>query len=75
MDLILEHLDADPLTGQEHGKVGDLWFMNRFKKVASSIDGALSQIVGEDFGQNDVSWDNIEQVYNPMVSGVHSIED
>ena len=49
--------------------------MNRFKKVASSIDGALSQIVGEDFGQNDVSWDNIEQVYDPMVSGVHSIED
>ena len=72
-DSILEHLDADPLTVKEHGKYGDLWFFERMKKVSGSIDGLIGKIIGEDLGYLGLAWSNIEQVYNPLVSGVASV--
>jgi len=45
LNSILEHLDADPLTVKEHGKYGDLWFFERMKKVAGSIDGLIGKII------------------------------
>ena len=38
---ILDHLDADPMTGGEHGKVGDMWFFERMKKISGSVDGLV----------------------------------
>jgi len=75
LDSILGHLDADPLSAKEHGKYGDLWFFERMKKVSGSIDGLVGKIIGEDLGHHGISWGNIEQVYNPLVSGVASISE
>ena len=49
-DQILEHIDADPLTTKEHGKISDLWYFERMKKVSGSVDGLIQKIIGEDFG-------------------------
>ena len=35
---IVDHLDADHRTTNEHGKFGDLWFMERMKKISGSVD-------------------------------------
>ena len=75
LESILEHLDADPKTTKEHGKFADLWYLDRYMKVSGSIDSLVSRILGEDFGHENISWDNIEQVYNPLLSGVDSIEE
>jgi hypothetical protein len=75
LDAILGHLDAETLTGKEHGKYADLWFFERMKKVSGSIDGLIGKIIGEDLGHHGISWSNIEQVYNPLVSGVASISE
>ena len=72
---ILDHLDADQSTTWEHGKFSDLWFFDRLKKVSTSVDSLISKIVSEDFGHSEISWNNIEQVFNPYVSGVSSLEE
>ena len=45
---IIEHLDADPKTVAEHGKFGDLWYLDRMRKVQGSVDGLIGKIVSED---------------------------
>ena len=50
LDQILDHIDADPLTCKEHGKMGNLWFFERMKKVSGSVDGLVQKIINEDFG-------------------------
>jgi hypothetical protein len=60
LDSILGHLDADPMTVQEHGKYGDLWFFERMKKVSGSIGGLISKIIEEDLGYQGITWSNIE---------------
>ena len=75
LNQILEHIDADPLTCQEHGKMSDLWYFERMKKITGSVDGLVSKIIEEDFGHAEIGWNNIEQLYNPHVSGVYSIDD
>ena len=51
-----------------------MWFFERMKKISGSVDGLVSQIVGQDYGHADIGWNNIEQVFNPHVSGMCSIE-
>ena len=60
LESILGHLDADPLTVSEHGKFSDLWFFDRLRKVAGSIDNMVGKIVNDDLGHSGVSWSNIE---------------
>jgi hypothetical protein len=55
--------------------MSDLWYIKRLKKISGSVNGLVSKIIGEDFGHSQIEWNNIEQVYNPHVSGVYSIED
>lgn len=75
LDSILGHLDADPAMVNEHGKFSDLWFFDRFRKVAGSIDNMVGKIVNDDLGHSGVSWRNLEQIYNPLISGVGSISE
>ncbi len=75
LDSIIEHLDADPKTTQEHGKFGDLWFMSRQKKIAGSIDGLVAKLARENYGQDGIDVDNIEQMFNTYVSGVYSVSE
>lgn len=71
---IVEHLDADPKTASEHGKLGDLWFLSRMNKVSGSIGGLINKISSENLGVKGLDWDNVEQIYNPYISGVCSID-
>mmetsp|Transcript_28549 Transcript_28549/g.38081 ORF Transcript_28549/g.38081 Transcript_28549/m.38081 type:complete len:184 (-) Transcript_28549:2085-2636(-) len=71
---IVEHLDADPVTSQEHGKFSDLWFINRMKKISGSVDGLVSKITGEDLGVSGLDWENVEQVFSPLTTGVAPID-
>jgi len=50
IEKIVDHLDADPLTTEEHGKFGNLWFMSRMKKISGTIDGMLGQVSQEMLG-------------------------
>ena len=43
------------------------------KKVSGSVNALITKIIGEDFGHAEIGWNNIEQVFNPHVSGVSSI--
>jgi hypothetical protein len=38
-----------------------------------SVDSLVSQIIEERFGISSVNFKNIEQVYNPMLSGIASM--
>ena len=60
LDSILAHLDADKNTTFEHGKVGDLWFLDRYKKISTSINGLVTKIVNEDLGIDQIDHSNIE---------------
>ena len=40
-DSILDHIDADPLTCKEHGKMSDLMLFERLSKVTGSVDGLV----------------------------------
>jgi len=75
LDSIIEHLDADPKTTREHGKFGDLWFMSRQKKIAGSIDGLVAKLARENYGQDGIDMENVEQMFNPYVSGVYSVSE
>ena len=55
--------------------MSDLWYFERMKKITGSVDGLVSKIIEEDFGHAEIGWNNIEQLYNPHVSGVYSIEE
>lgn len=74
LDNILAHLDADKYTNIEYGKVADLWFMDRYKKIQTSINGLVSKIVNEDLGIDQINHRNLEQVFNPHLTGVYSVE-
>ena len=60
LDNILAHLDADKATREEYGKVSDLWFMDRYKKIQTSINGLVSKIVNEDLGIDQINHSNLE---------------
>ena len=72
---IVDHMDADPKTTIEYGKLGDLWFLDRMKKVKGSVSGLVSKIGSEDFNVQSLDWDRMEQIYNPYISGVNLIDD
>ena len=72
---IVDHMDADPKTTSEYGKLGDLWFLDRMKKVEGSVSGLVSKIGSEDFNVQSLDWDRMEQIYNPYISGVNLIDD
>ena len=74
-DAILDHIDADPLTCKEHGKMSEMLLFDKLRKVTGSVSGLVSKITSEDLGHESISWDNIEQLYNPHLSGVFSIHD
>ena len=50
LDSIVDLLDADQKTCDEHGKYRDLWFMQRQQKVSVSINELITQIASRDFG-------------------------
>ena len=60
LDNILAHLDADKTTRREYGKVADLWFMDRYRKIQTSINGLVSKIVNEDLGIDQINHSNLE---------------
>jgi len=72
---IVDHLDADPKTTAEHGKISDLWFVNRMKKVSGSVSGLVNKIASDDLGVKNLDWDNVEQIFNPYISGVCSMDE
>lgn len=60
LEAMVEHLDADKRTCKEYGKFADLWFFDKLRKVAGSIDNMVNKIVSDDLGHSGVSWNNIE---------------
>lgn len=60
LNALIDHLDADPKTGREHGKIGDLWFLDRMRKVSTSVDGLVQKITAENLGQDGLTWDSLE---------------
>ena len=60
LDTILADLDADKDTCMEYGKVGGLWFMDRYKKIQTSINALVSRIVNEDLGIDQINHSNLE---------------
>ena len=59
---------------QEHGKFGDMWFVSRMNKISGSVGNLVNQITSDDLGIAGLDWDNVEQVFNPLNSGVASIQ-
>ena len=68
---IVDHMDADPKTTSEYGKLGDLWFLDRMKKVKGSVSGLVSKIGSEDFNVQSLDWDRMEQIYNPYTANLY----
>ena len=48
--------------------------MDRYKKIQTSIDGLVSKIINEDLGIDQINHSNLEQVFNPHLTGVNSVE-
>lgn len=49
--------------------------LGRLKKTMFSVDTLVDQIFEERFGIKGVSFSNIEQVYNPYMSGIPTMND
>ena len=54
-------------------KVQDFKGMEVLRKAAVSVNELAGQIIRESTGIENVTWDNMEQVYNPINSGVSSL--
>lgn len=60
LEHILDHLDADQITANEHGSFKKMWFMEKMGNISGSVDGLVQKLVREDLGHDDISWSNIE---------------
>lgn len=50
-----------------------MWFMEKMGNISGAVDGLVQKIVREDLGHDDISWSNVEQVFNPYMSGVSTM--
>ena len=52
---------------------GDISTFDRLKKTALALNANAEKAIFERFGVKGIQLDNVEQLYNPMVSGLGSI--
>ena len=70
LEAILAQLDAG--TGAGAG-IGDLPELDRLKKTSFTLNEMIGMHFREAHGLTGISFDNMEQIYNPLVSGIASL--
>ena len=73
IEAILNQVDEEPLVYDDHSKIGKLPEFERLKKTSFTMNEMIGQLFRDRHGLNGITFNNIEQVYNPLVSGVASL--
>ena len=70
---LIDYLDEDQQSARLLPKLGDYEDFKLTKNAALTVNELAAQIVRESTGIQDVTMDNIEQLYNPIYSGYGSL--
>ena len=69
---ILGELDKNKATKEVH--LGQLAAFSKLEKVSTVLNELASQIFEDRYDISGINMDNIDQVYNPLYSGICSME-
>lgn len=70
---ILKHIDDDRQFTQAFGKIQDQLEMQRLKKIELTLNELATQLFSNTLEMDGIDWNNMEQVFNPLYSGVFSV--
>lgn len=70
---LVEMLDADSNLFSTDALVGNNPAIQRFKKTSSVLNELIGSIFREGLAIEGIDYDNIEQVYNPLITGLGSL--
>ena len=73
LEAILEQIDNEPALYDRNSKIGNLPEFERLKKTSFTMNEMIGDMFRNVYGLNGITYNNIEQVYNPLVSGVGSL--
>jgi hypothetical protein len=74
MEAILAQLDAEKGPHADEARIGSMPEFDRLKKTSFTMNEMIGQHFRETHGLNGITFNNMEQVYNPLVSGIGSIQ-
>ena len=73
LEAILAQVDNEPALYDRYSKIGNLPEFDRLKKTSFTMNEMIGDMFRNGYGLNGITYNNIEQVYNPLVSGVGSL--
>lgn len=70
---VVSTLDSDSNLFTSESQIGSNPAIQRFQKTSSVLNELIGQIFREGFAIEGINYDNIEQVYNPLLTGLGSL--
>lgn len=70
---LVEELDRDSNLFDDEMKVSNNYIIQRFQKTSLVLNELIGNMFRENYGIDGITYDNIEDVYNPLLTGFGSL--